>query len=123
MRAVAESVIRITGQPSYLEEVRTVVESGIPLHLFAGERSRADWHVPQWVLERAASMTIQPGVGHVSHAWSVATELTTGSLNHSWTVQTETGGDVPHLWRVVEPKLVTLHGQDIQLPYGHLEKT
>ncbi len=67
--------------------------------------------------------TLQPGVGHVSHSWSVATELTTGSLDHSWTVQTETGGDVPHLWRVVEPKLVTLHGQDIQLPYGHLEKT
>jgi lipase len=65
VRAVAESVIRITGQPSYLEEVRTVLEFGIPLHLFAGERSRVDWHVPPWVMERAASMTIQPGVGHV----------------------------------------------------------
>lgn len=65
VRAVAESVIRITGPPSYLEEVRAVLESEIPLHLFAGERSRADWHVPQWVLERAASITIQLGVGHV----------------------------------------------------------
>ena len=65
VKAVAESVIRITGRPSYLEEVRTVVDSGIPLHLFAGERSRADWHVPQWVLERAASITIQPAVRHV----------------------------------------------------------
>lgn len=63
VRALAESVIRTTRQPSYLEEVRTVLESGIPLHLFAGERSRADWHVPQWVLERAASMTIQLEVG------------------------------------------------------------
>jgi hypothetical protein len=66
---------------------------------------------------------LQPGVSVVPHIWNVATEITTGEIAHSWTVKTEAGGALPHIWRVGEPKLVILHGQDIQLPYGHLEKT
>jgi lipase len=62
---MAESVIETTSQPSYLEDVDVVLDSGIPVHLFAGECSRAGWHVPEFVIRRAASMTVQPGVGHM----------------------------------------------------------
>jgi len=58
-------VIETTSQPAYLEDVNAVLDSGIPMHLFAGERSRGGWHVPESVLRRAASLTVQPGVGHV----------------------------------------------------------
>ena len=64
---------------------------------------------------------LKPGVSVLPHLWNVATELTTGEIGHSWDVLTEAGGDLPHLWRVAEPKLVILHGQDIQLPYGRVE--
>jgi pimeloyl-ACP methyl ester carboxylesterase len=65
VKAMAQSVIATTSQPSYLEDVDAVLDSGIPVHLFAGELSRAGWHVPESVLRRAASMTVQPGVGHM----------------------------------------------------------
>jgi len=65
VKAVAESVIATTSEPAFLDDVRAVLDSGIPVHLFAGERSRAGWHVPEWVVARAASMTVQPGVGHM----------------------------------------------------------
>lgn len=65
VKAIAQSVIETTSQPSYLDDVDAVLDSGIPMHLFAGERSRAGWHVPESVLPRAGSMTVQPGVGHM----------------------------------------------------------
>ena len=65
IKAMAQSVIETTSQPSYLNDVHAVLDCGIPLHLIAGERSRGGWHVPQSVLSRAASMTIQPQVGHI----------------------------------------------------------
>jgi lipase len=65
VKAMAQSVIETTSQPAYLDDVAAVLDSGIPMHLFAGERSRAGWHVPEWVLGRAASLTVQPGVGHM----------------------------------------------------------
>jgi hypothetical protein len=45
--------------------VHAVLDSGIPMHLFAGERSPTGWRMPESVLCRAASMTVQPGVGHI----------------------------------------------------------
>jgi lipase len=65
VKAMAQSIIETTSQPSYLEEVNAMLETGIPVHLLAGERSRAGWHVPESILRRAASMTIQPGTGHM----------------------------------------------------------
>ena len=54
----------------------------------------------------------------VSHSWNVAQWVESSEVAHSWNVATETGGDLPHVWRVVRPELVILHGKDIQLPYG-----
>jgi lipase len=65
VKAMAQSVIATTGQPSYLRDVDALLDSGLPLHLFAGGRSRAGWHVPEQVIQRAQSFTVQPGVGHM----------------------------------------------------------
>jgi pimeloyl-ACP methyl ester carboxylesterase len=65
VQAMARSVIQATSEPSYLEEVKGLLASGIPFHLVAGERSRAGWDVPDFVLRDATSLTIQPGVGHM----------------------------------------------------------
>jgi lipase len=65
VQAMARSVVQTTAEPSYLERVKAVLESGIPFHLVAGERSRASWDVPEFALQEATSLTIQPAVGHM----------------------------------------------------------
>jgi pimeloyl-ACP methyl ester carboxylesterase len=65
LQAMARSVVQITGDESYLQKIAAILDRSIPLHLVAGERSREGWDVPEWVLQRAASVTIQPGVGHM----------------------------------------------------------
>ncbi len=65
LQAMARSVVQVTGDESYLQEIAAILDRSIPLHLVAGERSREGWDVPAWVLERAASVTIQTGVGHM----------------------------------------------------------
>ena len=65
VHAVAQSVVTVTSRPDYLATVDEVLDSGLPVHLFAGERSRADWHVPESVVRRAAGFTVQEGVGHL----------------------------------------------------------
>lgn len=65
VQAVARSVVEITARPEYLKGLREVLDAGIQMHLIAGERSRDGWDVPSFVLDRAASFQIQPGVGHM----------------------------------------------------------
>ncbi|HLJ48417.1 MAG TPA: alpha/beta hydrolase [Bryobacteraceae bacterium] len=65
VQTMARSLIEVTAAPDYLEKVRTIVDRGTIFHLLAGERSRDEWDVPDFVLQRAASMTIQPGAGHM----------------------------------------------------------
>jgi pimeloyl-ACP methyl ester carboxylesterase len=65
VQAMARSVVETTAQPQYLDSVREILDRGTPFHLVAGERSRDGWDVPDFVAARAASMTIQPGVGHM----------------------------------------------------------
>ncbi len=65
VQQMARSLVEVTGAPDYLEKVRTILDRGAMFHLFAGQRSRDAWDVPEFVLQRAASMTIQPGVGHM----------------------------------------------------------
>jgi pimeloyl-ACP methyl ester carboxylesterase len=45
--------------------VRRLLDGGLPLHLIAGERSRAGWNVPDWVARMAASNTDVAGTGHL----------------------------------------------------------
>lgn len=77
LQAMARSVVQITAEPAYLQSIAALIERGVPFHLVAGERSRAGWDVPQWALERAASVTIQPNVGHNMMLENQATFLST----------------------------------------------
>jgi pimeloyl-ACP methyl ester carboxylesterase len=65
VQSMARSVVAVTEAPQYLEDVRAVLETEIPVHLIAGERSREAWDVPDFVLKRAASFTIVPDCGHL----------------------------------------------------------
>lgn len=64
MIAMASSVVEITSQPKYLDDVMTVLNNGTRVHLIAGERSREAWDVPAFVLD-AAEMTLLPQTGHL----------------------------------------------------------
>ncbi|MGY2733818.1 pimeloyl-ACP methyl ester carboxylesterase [Sphingomonas sp. UYP23] len=64
VQATAQSVVSITGDPTYESAVRSVFESTLPAHLVAGERSRSGWAIPEWATSLAASDTTLPG-GHL----------------------------------------------------------
>jgi lipase len=64
VHAMARAVVDYTGRGEYDEMLRGVFAS-IPVHLVAGERSRAGWDVPDWALEAAASYTEIPEAGHM----------------------------------------------------------
>lgn len=65
LRAQARAVVDATGKPAYLETIKRILDSKTPLHLIAGERSRGDWDVPEWVTAAAASDTEIKGAGHL----------------------------------------------------------
>jgi len=60
---MAASVVAITGAPTWEPLLREVF-ARTPVHLLAGEKSRAAWNVPDWALQAARSYTELPGVGH-----------------------------------------------------------
>jgi pimeloyl-ACP methyl ester carboxylesterase len=62
---MARSVVDVTGQPAYLDGVRRVLGSGVPLYLLGGELSAAGWDIPEWVLALACKSLVQPGAGHM----------------------------------------------------------
>ena len=64
LRAMGQSVVATTGDDHYLRLVRKVFDRH-PVHLIAGERSRAGWHVPEWALEQCASFQTIEGAGHM----------------------------------------------------------
>jgi pimeloyl-ACP methyl ester carboxylesterase len=65
IQAMARSVVDVTGQASYLEGVRRVLGSGVPLYLLGGELSAAGWDIPEWVLALACKSLVQPKAGHM----------------------------------------------------------
>ncbi len=65
LQAQARAVVNATGKPEYLETVRGVLGSGVPVHLVAGADARAGWDVPGWVVQAAASDTDIPDTGHM----------------------------------------------------------
>lgn len=65
VKALATAVVDATALPDYLPTIEGVLEAGIPVHLFAGERSRAGWAVPDNFLRRASTFTTQPDAGHM----------------------------------------------------------
>ena len=65
LQAIARSVVEVTAKPGSLDTVRQILDRGTAIHLVAGERSRKGWDIPGFVAARAASMTVQPAVGHM----------------------------------------------------------
>ncbi len=65
VQAIATAVVEATAQPEYLRTIEGVLDAGVPVHLFAGERSRTGWAVPDVFVRRAATFTTQPQVGHM----------------------------------------------------------
>jgi pimeloyl-ACP methyl ester carboxylesterase len=65
IQAMARSVLEVTGAPAYLEGVRRVLGSGVPLYLLGGELSAAGWDIPEWVLALACKSLVQPKAGHM----------------------------------------------------------
>ena len=65
IQAMARSVLETTGSADYLDTVRRVLGTGVPLYLLGGELSAAGWDVPEWVLALAASSLVQPKAGHM----------------------------------------------------------
>ena len=64
LQAMARSVVALTAPDSYREGLRRVFAAH-PVHLLAGARSRAGWHVPAWAEQAAASQTQIADAGHL----------------------------------------------------------
>jgi lipase len=60
----ARAVVDATHGADYEQALRRVFAT-VPVHLVAGERSRAGWHVPDWAVDTAASFVIVPDAGHM----------------------------------------------------------
>ncbi|MGB9107321.1 MAG: alpha/beta hydrolase [Telluria sp.] len=65
VQAMARSALDVTGAPAYLDGVRRVLGSGVPLYLLGGELSAAGWDIPEWVLALACQSQVQPKAGHM----------------------------------------------------------
>jgi pimeloyl-ACP methyl ester carboxylesterase len=65
IQAMARAVVKETSDPAYLRRVRSVVESGMPVCLLAGEKSASGWDVPAWTRSAARDDLIQKGAGHM----------------------------------------------------------
>jgi pimeloyl-ACP methyl ester carboxylesterase len=65
VHALAKAVVDATGQTQYLKTIEGIFDADIPVHLFAGERSKPGWAVPDTFARRATTFTTQSGVGHM----------------------------------------------------------
>lgn len=64
MQCMARSVVDITRDPKFLDDVMTMLNNGTPVRLIAGERSRNEWDVPEFVLD-SAEMKLLQNTGHL----------------------------------------------------------
>lgn len=65
LRAQARAVVEATGHVAYLDGVKALVASGLPLHLLAGARSRGAWDVPYWLPPLAKTDAVVADAGHL----------------------------------------------------------
>ena len=70
IKAQAGAVVEATGDIKYLEQLKQLMQSKVPVYLVAGERSSAGWHVPVWANEICTMRVNIPGVGHLIMAES-----------------------------------------------------
>jgi pimeloyl-ACP methyl ester carboxylesterase len=64
LQAMARSVLTVTGAARHHAQLQAVF-AATPVHLLAGEHSRAGWDMPHWAAQQAASVSVLAGVGHL----------------------------------------------------------
>lgn len=64
LRAMGRSVVDVTGSENYDAMLREVFARH-PVYLLAGERTRSEWHLPDWAIARCAGMNVIAGCGHL----------------------------------------------------------
>ena len=65
VRAMSGALVGEGLAPSFLRGLRRLLDGGLELHLLAGERSAADWGVPDFVRGQARSYAEIRGCGHL----------------------------------------------------------
>lgn len=65
IKAQAAAVVAATGEKSYLEIVRSVMASQIPVHLIAGAKSASGWDTPDWANQLCTSRINLSDAGHL----------------------------------------------------------
>ena len=65
LKAQSQAVLDTTRDPAFLEKVRALLKTDIPVNLIAGERSRSDWCVPDWVVDEASCNFDISDAGHM----------------------------------------------------------
>lgn len=65
VQAMAQAVIRETGCPEFLEDIRALLNRKTPVWLLAGEKSAAGWDVPGWIRQAVRASVVLPDAGHM----------------------------------------------------------
>lgn len=64
LRAMARSVVVVTGSPNYPIQLQALFER-LPVRLLAGEKSLDGWDIPDWASKMAEGVVVMPGCGHL----------------------------------------------------------
>jgi pimeloyl-ACP methyl ester carboxylesterase len=68
IRMQAKAVVDATGRPDYLEAIRALMMSDLPVSLIAGARSAEGWDAPPWANALCDVRINIPGTGHLMMA-------------------------------------------------------
>lgn len=68
VKAQAKAVVVATGQDDYLDGIRSLMASKMPVYLIAGARSAEGWDVPDWANARCTARINIPDAGHLMMA-------------------------------------------------------
>jgi len=84
IKAQARAVVAATGKDAYLEGMRRLMASGMPVFLIAGARSSDGWDTPLWANQMCSMRINIPNAGHLMmaedpHAFAKAVLACVGS--------------------------------------------
>ncbi|ENN89503.1 hypothetical protein RHSP_60960 [Rhizobium freirei PRF 81] len=68
IKAQAKAVVAATGDAAYLDAIRGILQSDIPVYLIAGRRSAEGWDVPDWVNDLCTARLNIADTGHLMMA-------------------------------------------------------
>ncbi|MGZ9722773.1 alpha/beta fold hydrolase [Rhizobium miluonense] len=68
IKAQAKAVVAATGEAAYLDAIRGILQSDVPVYLIAGRRSAEGWDVPDWVNDLCTARLNIADTGHLMMA-------------------------------------------------------